>query len=344
MWATRSRNRMCHCCRISPLWNCQLMQRPRFSLQPSVQHSQAKHLTRVPTTSTAQSKPRSQIFARNVLNHSPQPPSSSATPNSSTTTPSNANAAKHMLALIFSSVTATKPPGFHVRIAIGTQAPMRLPEKITSPNIYGRIIVLTSRVTIMVLRSSIALGPTVPSNNVRSESRANTQRTCVAFTTTLPFHALSKAVWRALVKAIFEKRTCSNTPRKCTLSKTRLSEWRGTQLNSFGQVSKVFSKGDWTEKYPVEKGSPIEHQIRNFHGLSFFCFMTTLLYFTSYLAYFFFLLSGDSNLKIGAECKVFWNPSLSFPPSPLIYLLYSYSSQSFISFLQVLSRSQSMSQ
>lgn len=148
-------------------------------------------------TSTAHSKPSSQIFVRHVFNRSLQPPSSSAIPNPSTTKLSNANAAKHLLALMFSTVIATKTPSSHVRIANGTQAPMLFRGKITLLNIYGHIIVLiTTRATtiMVVLRRSIALGPTVPYNNVRSRSRANTQLTCVTFTTTLPSHALSRDV------------------------------------------------------------------------------------------------------------------------------------------------------
>lgn len=150
--------------------------------------------------STAHSEPSSQIFVKYVFHHSPQTPSSSATPNLSNINPLHANAATDMLALIFSSVIVTKPPSSHVRIAIGTQAPMLFPEKITLPNIYGHIIVLTTTTkrrattTAMVLLcSSIALGPTALNNNVRSRARANTQLTCAAFTTTLPTHALSKA-------------------------------------------------------------------------------------------------------------------------------------------------------
>lgn len=147
----------------------------------------------------AQSNPLSPTIAKNVPNHSHQAPSSSVTPNSSTTLPSSARAAKPMLALTTSSATGTKLPSSHVRIVRDTRAQMHFPAKIISLNIFGHTIVSitqeTTKVTVTVIVYSFsALGPTALTSNVRLGLGANTQNICVASTTTLLSRALCRAV------------------------------------------------------------------------------------------------------------------------------------------------------
>lgn len=117
-------------------------------------------------------------------------PSSSATPNSSTITLLNANAANHILALRISSVTGKKPLNSYIRIIINTWELMRLPEKIISPNIFETTIVSTTWETKMIPPSrSSAISLIIP---IFLRSRINTLTIFIIFTTILSFHALYK--------------------------------------------------------------------------------------------------------------------------------------------------------
>lgn len=127
-------------------------------------------------------------------------PSSSTTPNPSTITLLNANAANHILALTTSTVTRKKSSSSYICTVISTWKQTHLLEKIISPNICKATIISTTRGRKMILPSrSSAIGPTIP---LILGPRVNTLATFVTSTTILSFCALYKLVWGLTIRAI----------------------------------------------------------------------------------------------------------------------------------------------